>query len=109
MPAADAPITLDAGTYRLRERLAGSAYGVVWRAQAGAGMPDVALKLINRAQMERAAPLQRQRWIASARNEIAFLSALAPWDERHIVRLLDSGVHDGLPVLALELLGADLG
>ena len=109
MLVADALITLDAGLYRLREPLAGSAYGVVWRAQPLSGMPDVALKLINRAQMDRAAPLQRARWIASAHNEIAFLSALAPWDERHIVRLLDSGTHEGLPVLALELMEADLG
>jgi eukaryotic-like serine/threonine-protein kinase len=109
MLVADALIALDAGTYRLREPLAGSAYGVVWRAQPLSGMPDVALKLINRTQMEGAAPLQRERWIASAHNEIAFLSALAPWDERHIVRLLDSGAHEGLPVLALELMAADLG
>jgi eukaryotic-like serine/threonine-protein kinase len=109
MLVADALITLDGGLYRLREPLAGSAYGVVWRAQPLSGMPDVALKLINRAQMDRAAPLQRARWIASAHNEIAFLSALAPWDERHIVRLLDSGTHEGLPVLALELMEADLG
>jgi serine/threonine protein kinase len=102
-------ITLDTGHYRLREPLAGSAYGVVWRAQAPAGQADVALKLINRQQMARAAPDQRERWIASARNEIAFLATLAPWDERHIVRLLDSGEHDGLPVLALELMTQDLG
>src|SRR5262249_39919904 len=59
-------------------------------------------------QMACALPAQRERWIASARSEIAFLQSLEPWDERHIVRLLDSGWHDGLPVLALELLDGDL-
>jgi serine/threonine protein kinase len=108
MLEADAQITLDGGHYRLRAALASSAYGVVWRASAPGGH-DVALKLINREQMARAAPAQQQRWVASAHKEIAFLAALAPWDQRHIVRLLDSGTHQGLPVLALELMGADLG
>ncbi len=109
MLQADAIITLDAGRYRLRDALAGSAYGLVWRAEPVAGGGAVALKFINAAQMACAAPLQRARWVDSAANEIAFLRSLAPWDERHIVRLLDSGSHDGLPVLALELLGVDLG
>ncbi|NHZ37895.1 serine/threonine-protein kinase [Massilia rubra] len=107
METADAIIALGAGQYRLCGQLGGSAYGVVWRATGPAG--DVALKLVNRAQMARAHPLQQERWIASARNEIAFLRSLAPWDERHVVRLLDSGEHDGLPVMALELLDTDLG
>jgi serine/threonine protein kinase len=107
MLQADDIITLAAGPYRLRAPLAGSAYGVVWRAQAP-GAAEVALKLVNRAQMERALPALQERWRASAEQEIAFLRSLAPWDERHIVRLLDSGTHQGLPVMALELLGSDL-
>lgn len=102
-------ITLDRGRYRLRAALARSAYGIVWQAEAPAGMPDVALKLINRAQMALAQPALQDRWVASANNEIDFLRKLATWDERHIVRLLDSGVHEGLPVMALELMGPDLG
>ena len=105
---AGAVITLEAGAYRLRAPLAGSAYGVVWSADALPAGRQVALKLINQEQMARAQPEQRDRWIASAHKEIAFLRSLEPWDERHIVRLLDSGVHDGLPVMALELLDADL-
>ena len=105
---AGAVITLEAGAYRLRAPLAGSAYGVVWSADALPAGRQVALKLINREQMARAQPEQRDRWIASAHKEIGFLRSLEPWDERHIVRLLDSGVHDGLPVMALELLDADL-
>src|SRR4051794_8353599 len=93
MLEAGAVITLDAGEYRLREPLAGSAYGVVWRARPSTGTKDVALKLINRPQMERAQAAQRAHWIASAQNEIAFLRSLEPWDERHIVRLLDTGEH----------------
>lgn len=100
-------ITLAGGPYRLRSALASSAYGVVWRARAPGGA-DVALKLINQTQMARAQAALRQRWSASAEREIAFLRSLAPWDERHIVRLLDSGTHDGLPVMALELMDSDL-
>ena len=40
-------VTLAAGHYRLREQLAGSAYGVVWRADGGAA-GEVAIKLVNR-------------------------------------------------------------
>lgn len=109
MTASDTIITLELGHYRLRERIGGSAYGVIWRAGGPRGTRDVALKLINEAQMARALPAQRERWIASAENEITFLQLLEPWDERHIVRLLDSGWHNGLPVLALELLDCDLG
>ncbi|MBA5687921.1 serine/threonine-protein kinase [Rugamonas apoptosis] len=105
----DTIITLELGHYRLREQIGGSAYGVIWRASGPRATRDVAIKLINQEQMARALPEQRARWIDSARNEIAFLQSLEPWDERHIVRLLDSGWHDGLPVLALELMGTDLG
>lgn len=107
MLQADDIITLAAGPYRLRAPLANSAYGVVWRAHDPAGA-EVALKLINQVQMARAQPALQQRWSASADKEIAFLRSLAPWDERHIVRLLDSGTHDGLPVMALELMDSDL-
>lgn len=109
MTAHDTIVTLELGHYRLRERIGGSAYGVIWRAEGPRGTRDVALKLINEAHMARALPAQRERWIASAENEIEFLQLLEPWDERHIVRLLDSGWHQGLPVLALELLSCDLG
>jgi serine/threonine-protein kinase len=108
MLEADAVVTLEAGSYRLREALAGSAYGLVWRADTLPAGRQVALKLVNQQQMLRALPQQRESWIASARKEIAFLRSLEPWDERHIVRLLDSGAHEGLPVMALELLDGDL-
>jgi len=100
-------VTLGAGHYRLQAQLAESSYGVVWRAERD-GLGPVALKLVNRAQMERAEPLLRAAWRDCAAREIAFLSALAPWDARHIVRLLDHGSHDGLPALALELCDGDL-
>lgn len=102
-------ITLELGHYRLQEQIGSSAYGVIWRASGPANTRDVALKFINHARMEQAGPALRERWISSAQNEIDFLQALEPWDERHIVRLLDSGWHQGLPVLALELLATDLG
>lgn len=107
MLQADGIITLAQGAYRLRAQLAGSAYGVVWRA-TGPGGGDVALKLINREQMSRAHASLQERWSASANKEIDFLGSLAPWDERNIVRLLDHGTHEGLPVMALELMDTDL-
>jgi serine/threonine-protein kinase len=109
MDEAGAIITLQAGAYRLSEPLAVSAYGVLWRAHGPAAVGEVALKLVNREQMERADRALWPRWIDSAASEIAFLSSLAPWDQRHTVRLLDSGAHEGLPALALELYGCDLG
>lgn len=99
-------IGLERGRYVLRKQVAHSSYGVVWDAE-GPGQ-DAVLKLVNRQQMERARPEQRRHWIGSAATEIAFLRSLSPWDGRHIVRLLDSGEHEGLPVLALERLDCDL-
>lgn len=109
MTTADTIIALELGHYRLREQIGGSAYGIIWRASGPHATRDVAIKLVNREQMARAMPAQRERWIASASTEIAFLQSLEPWDERHIVRLLDSGWHDDLPVLALEMMPTDLG
>lgn len=109
MTTTDAIIALELGHYRLREQIGGSAYGIIWRATGPGPAGDVAIKLINQEQMARALPAQRDRWVDCANNEIAFLQSLEPWDERHIVRLLDSGWHEGLPVLALELMTTDLG
>ena len=101
-------ITLSAGAWRLIEPLGRSSYGILWRAEPIAGGPAAALKLVNREQMAQALPAQRARWTESAANEIAFLRCLQPWDRRHIVGLLDSGEHEGLPAAALELLDGDL-
>lgn len=99
-------ISMTRGQYRLREPLGGSAYGLVWRAEAPGG--SVAVKLVNTDQMGRAPAALRGHWIDAARAEAGFLARLAPWDGRHIVRLLDSGSHAGLPAMALELLDGDL-
>ena len=101
-------ISLARGQYRLREQLGGSAYGVVWRAERAGAESGVAIKLVNTAQMARAPAALHCHWSDSARKETAFLARLAPWDGRHIVRLLDSGEHEGLPAMALELLEGDL-
>ena len=106
MQAAGNVIELGAHSYTLRERLAASAYGILWRADGATG--PVAIKLVNAEQMARADATQHHAWTASASREIAFLRALAPWDARHIVRLLASGAVDGLPAMALELLDGDL-
>ncbi|GAB3420074.1 protein kinase [Massilia agilis] len=101
-------ITLRAGAYRLRAPLAGSAYGLLWHAQGPGHFGDVALKLVNRARMDSAGCDQREYWTRSVQAEIAFLASLKPWDQRHIVRMLDSGSHDDLPAFALELMQCDL-
>jgi serine/threonine-protein kinase len=101
-------ITLTAGSWRMQAPLGGSSYGQVWRAASVLDGTPAAVKLVNRAQMDLAPPPQRAAWRAAFDAEIAFLRALQPWDQRHIVRLLDSGDHDGQPALALELLDGDL-
>lgn len=101
-------ITLSAGAWRLREPLASSSYGLLWHALPAAGGVPAVLKLVNTEQMARALPPQRARWRACLEAEIGFLRALRPWDQRHIVRLLDSGTHGGQPAMALELLDGDL-
>jgi serine/threonine-protein kinase len=101
-------ITLTAGAWRLQAPLGGSSYGQVWRAASVLDGTPAAVKLVNRAQMDLAPPPQRSAWRACFDAEIAFLRGLQPWDQRHIVRLLDSGEHDGQPALALELLDCDL-
>jgi serine/threonine-protein kinase len=106
MQAAGQEITLGTQAYVLRERLAASAYGVLWQADGSQG--PAAIKLVNAEQMAQADVAQRDCWVASANREIAFLRGLAPWDARHIVRLLGSGEVDGLPAMALELLDGDL-
>jgi serine/threonine-protein kinase len=101
-------ITMTAGAWRLDEALASSSYGVLWTATpAGGGEPAV-LKLVNTQQMAQALPPQRRRWTACLEAEIAFLRALRPWDQRHIVRLLDSGSYLCQPAMALERLDGDL-
>jgi len=102
-------ITLTAGAWRLREPLASSSYGLLWRAEPASGGLPAVLKLVNTEQMAQALPPQRRRWTDCLEAEIAFLRALRIWDQRHIVRLLDSGEHLGLPAMALERLDGDLG
>ena len=99
-------IELGRGRYVLDTPLGRSSYGSIWAAKGPAG--SVALKLVNRDQMARATPGLRERWIECARNEIAFLESLSPWDSRHIVRLLDCGEPGGLPAMALERMDTDL-
>lgn len=101
-------IALRASAWRLRAPLSCSSYGVLWRAESCTDGAAAALKLVNLEQMALALPPQRTCWTRAADAEIAFLGALQPWDRRHIVALLDSGVHLGQPAMALELLDGDL-
>jgi serine/threonine-protein kinase len=101
-------IVLMAGAWRLRAPLAASSYGVLWRAEDALSGAPGAVKLVNRSQMAAAPANLHRHWRDSACAERDFLLSLRPWDGRHIVRLLDHGVHHGCPALALELLDGDL-
>jgi serine/threonine protein kinase len=108
MHAAGDIVTLTAGAWRLRTPLAASSYGVLWRADDVVTGQPAAIKLVNHEQMCRAPAALQRHWRDGADAEIALLRSLHPWDHRHIVRLLDAGIHLGHPALALELLDGDL-
>jgi serine/threonine-protein kinase len=100
-------ISLRLASYELQQQIAASTYGEVWHAVSDTGT-QVALKLVNRARMMQQAVELHPFWLRAAHKEILFLRTLSPWDERHIVRLIDDGVHEALPVMALELMASDL-
>lgn len=100
-------IHLRLASYQLQQIIGTSTYGEVWRTRAEGGLP-VALKLVHTARMHQQASELQAHWLRAAHKEILFLRSLSPWDERHIVRLIDDGMQDGIPVLALELMAGDL-
>ena len=95
------PEELVAGKYRLVRRLARGGMGAVWQAVHIDLQADVALKFI---RSDTDAPQQsEERFRREAR-------VLAQLKSPHIVQVLDFGVHDGSPYIAMELLrGQDLG
>ena len=81
------------GDYELLEELGRGAMGTVWRARQAGGR-EVALKLLLPARA--ASPAARARFGREAR-------ALTRLRHPHLVGVLDAGVLEGTPYLALEL------
>ena len=79
------------GGYRLIEPLGRGGMGVVFRARPPDGRDDVALKTVRAPD---------ERYLGSLRREIRALSRI-----RHptVVRIVDHGVDDGLPWMAMEM------
>lgn len=92
MPKAGAVL---AERYRLRERLGRGGMGSVWLADHLTLDTEVAIKLIHPmlARTERA----RARFVREARAAAALRSP-------HVVQVLDYGVHEGVPFIAMERL-----
>lgn len=103
-------IRLGSRRYRLREQIGSSSYGEVWSAVEGILNRSVAIKFV-RADIMRGAPAatQQGRWtVEGIAKESAFLSGLGRDERRHIVRLIDQGEWEGLPVLVMELMEGNL-
>jgi hypothetical protein len=82
------------GDYQLIETLGGGGMGLVFRAHQGRLARDVALKIIRPERLGSATSLQRFRREARG---------LARLRHPNVVALFDSGVIDGVPYMAMEL------
>jgi serine/threonine-protein kinase len=93
-----APGSVIDGRYVLRAPLGRGGMGTVWRAEHAKLKTEVAVKLVapslalDRSALER---FQREAQLA------------ASLESPHVVRILDFGVHDGAPYIAMELLAGE--
>lgn len=94
-------IQLPGGRYTLTTPIASSSFGHVWAARSRWGK-DVAMKFVRVDQMQLAAPQDQGRWQDGLAREARFLQNLSRQETRHIVRLIDYGQWEGLPVLVME-------
>jgi eukaryotic-like serine/threonine-protein kinase len=87
--------------YELIEPIAKGGMGTVWRGRDRVLDRQVAIKVMSPALVED--ERARNRFVREAR-------AIAKLQSRHVVAVLDHGVHEDLPFIVLELLhGEDLG
>jgi len=90
-----------AGKYRLIELIGSGSMGVVWRAEHLALGASVALKLLHMKHVGRAnAGDLTKRFLREAR-------AAAAVRGPHVAQILDHGIDDGAPYIALELLDGE--
>lgn len=110
MPTPQQCIHLSKRDYRLVQQIGtSSGYGEVWLATAlDSPGEQVALKFVSGQLTQSASADDRIRLLRIAIAERAFLEQVPPWDNRHIVRLVDSGEYEGFPVLGLELMHTDM-
>lgn len=102
-------IKLRQNRYQLIRQIpsASASYGEIWQGESSSG-EAVAIKFVCKEAMESAAEEDQQAWLDHLEDEILFLSRLNHEESSHIVRLVDHGVVDGLPVLVLELMHCNL-
>lgn len=87
--------------YRLDKLIARSTFGEVWQATWLQTGSQVAIKTINHTRMAAASPSLRPLWPESLHREIQLMRDTG---HRNLVRKLQHGEVDGLPVLVLEQL-----
>ncbi len=94
-PPAAPPKPILAGRYRMLEQIGQGGMGSVWRAEHTSLKTPVAVKLLN-PKLANDASL-RARFLREAQSAAALQSV-------HIVRILDHGVDDDIPYIAMEYL-----
>lgn len=107
MPKTGDRLRLPQGRYRLESLIGASSYGEVWGARTLMGKA-VAIKFVRADTMDQAAPEDRQRWLEGLRKEAEFLKHLSRQETHHIVRSVDAGDWQGLPVLVMERMNENL-
>lgn len=107
MPKAGDRLRLANGRYQLENLIGTSSFGEVWAARTFFGK-KVAVKFVRSDTMDQAAPDERQCWLQGLRKESEFLKQLSRKETQHIVRPLDAGDWQGMPVLVMERMACNL-
>src|SRR5690349_5071686 len=99
-PSPPPPVVI-AGKYRLLRKLGSGSMGSVWQAEHLSLRSPVAIKLIEGEIADK--PEALSRFLREAQSAASLRSP-------HVVQILDHGVDNGIPYIAMELLeGESLG